>query len=56
MLIKSVSGAHVIVCFQDSPCVSVCVIGCYRCCECVSGLKERLDGFEPDVGARAALT
>lgn len=43
VLIKSVSGAHVIVRFQDPPCVSVCVIGCYRCCECMSGLKEWLD-------------
>lgn len=55
VLIKSVSRAPVIVCFQDSPCVSVCVIGCYRCCECVSGLKERLDRLQRCVCARAAL-
>lgn len=55
MLIKSVSGAHVIVCFQDPPCVSVCVIGCYRCCECMSGLKERLDRLQHYVVWRTAL-
>lgn len=48
VLIKSVSGAHVIVCFQDPPCVSLCVIGCYRCCECMSGLKERMDRLQCD--------
>lgn len=48
VLIKSVSGAHVIVCFQDPPCVSLCVIGCYRCCECMSGLKERVDRLQWD--------
>lgn len=55
VLIKSVSGAHVIVCFQDPPCVSVCVIGCYRCCECMSVLKDRMDRFQCDCGLKNAF-
>lgn len=43
VLIKNVSGARVIVCFQDPPCVSLCVIGCYRCCECMLEVKEPVD-------------
>lgn len=55
VLIKSVSGAHVIVCFQDPPCVSLCVIGCYRCCECMSGLKERMDRLQCDCSLKNAV-
>lgn len=55
VLIKSVSGAHVIVCFQDPPCVSLCVIGCYRCCECMSGLKERMDRLQCDCSLKNAF-
>lgn len=43
VLIKSVSGARVIVCFQVPPCVSLGVIGCYQCCECMSR-KNRASG------------
>lgn len=55
VLIKSVSGARVIVCFQGPPCVSSCVIGCYRCCECMSRVKERMDRLQCDCGLESGL-
>lgn len=55
VLIKSVSGAHVMVCFSG-PCHvwALCVIGCYRCCECVSGLREWEDRLRCDCSLRNA--
>lgn len=55
VLIKSVSGAHVMVCFSG-PCHvwALGVIGCYRCCECVSGLKEWVDRLRCDCSLRNA--
>lgn len=48
VLIKSVSGVCVIVCFQGPPFVSFCVIACYRCLECKSGMKGWLNGLQRD--------
>lgn len=55
MLIKSVSGARVIVCFQDPPCVSLCVIGCYQCCEYMLGVKEQMDRLQCDCSSKSAF-